>query len=403
MDSIGSNLPRIKLKNQFAIKEAIYKFGPISRHEISKRLELTLPTITTNVSLMIKKGLLKETEGDNCSKKLGRKTMLVDINENYGLFMGIEIRGTARRSVVVNTRGKVLYSRLDDNPCTEYEDALNSAFVLYKELISECKNVLSICLCIPGIVDRNEGVLVIHPEYKWSDKNLREDWKKLTGYNGPIYCENNTIARTFGVSIFEKEILNGADTSAYMFISQGIGCPLLRDTKLHFGYLTGDGEVGHMVMKPNGPKCGCGNKGCLEAFSSDRAVVEKAMKKIEEGSSIFLEKRLKDKGSISVLDVMEGAKNGDKESVRIVNEAIEYLALAISNVDNFVRPECVIIEGILFKEEENRKTLLSIIHKNLYLGSFSDSRFIFKDNDEFGGAKGAAAVAIKNYLELYFE
>ena len=80
--SLGGNLPRIKVQNQFAIKEVIYKFGPISRIEIAQRLGLTLPTITTSVSMMLKRGLLKEVDSSPNHKALGRKTMLVDINEN---------------------------------------------------------------------------------------------------------------------------------------------------------------------------------------------------------------------------------------------------------------------------------------------------------------------------------
>ena len=90
-NSIGNNLPRVKVQNQFSIKEIVYKFGPISRIEIAERLGLTLPTITTSVSSMIKNGLLKEVEQDHSVKSLGRRTMLVDINENSRRFMGIEI------------------------------------------------------------------------------------------------------------------------------------------------------------------------------------------------------------------------------------------------------------------------------------------------------------------------
>ena len=88
-NSIGNNLPRVKIQNQFSIKEMVYMFGPISRIEVAERLGLTLPTITTSVSSMIKKGLFKEVEQENVTKSLGRRTMLVDIDENYKKVMGV--------------------------------------------------------------------------------------------------------------------------------------------------------------------------------------------------------------------------------------------------------------------------------------------------------------------------
>ena len=107
-NSIGNNLPRVKVQNQFSIKEIVYKFGPISRIEIADRLGLTLPTITTSVSSMIKNGLLKEVEQDHSVKSLGRRTMLVDINENSRRFMGIEIRGGLSSASISMFRSSVL-------------------------------------------------------------------------------------------------------------------------------------------------------------------------------------------------------------------------------------------------------------------------------------------------------
>lgn len=400
--SLGGNLPRIKIQNQFAIKEVIYKFGPISRIEVAQRLGLTLPTITTSVSMMLKKGLLKEVECDTSVKSLGRKAMLVDINEKYGYFLGIEVRGSLRRAIITDMRGNEVSSLSDETPYTEYKKSIESAAMLALSLINKASlrfdDILSIGLTIPGIVDKNEGTLVIHPGYKWADKKIKDDFASYTGYEGNIIVDNNTISRGYALSMFQGKKLNDVDSMAYMFVSTGIGCPLFSGVKSHFGIVTGDGEVGHMVMNPDGPSCTCGNTGCLEAYSSEKAMLEKA----EESNSPFLLERKKN-GPLKLSDIIEGEKAGDGISLAIAEESIKYLGLAIANIDNFVRPECVVVEGGLFSEVENRQKLLDVIQSNLYNATKSDHRFVFLPPDDYSGAKGAVAVAVRHTLEEFLE
>ena len=406
-NSIGNNLPRVKVQNQFSIKEIVYKFGPISRIEIADRLGLTLPTITTSVSSMIKNGLLKEVEQDHSVKSLGRRTMLVDINENSRRFMGIEIRGTVRNGVIIDARGNVTASVRDENPLTDYSLAMKSAHIIAENLLEESgfswDDIDGVGITIPGIVDKKQVKLVIHPGYKWKDKKIIEDFVSLSGYRGPVSVENNTIARAFALVMFNSKLLENADSLAYMFISAGVGCPLLNNIKSHFGHVTGDGEVGHMVMNPQGPKCDCGNNGCLEAYSSERVIVKNGENAAKSGISPFLSNVLAEKGFITIHDVNDGRQNGDLASSSIISEAIKYLGIAIANIDNFVRPECIAIEGKLFDDEENRKKLLEVIHEYLYNETLSDHRFVFISTDEYSGAKGAATVAIRDNLEVFVE
>ena len=105
---IGNNLPRIKVSNQSAIRETIYKFGPISRTDIANRLNLTFPTITTNINLMINEGLLEEKDSESIPGSRGRKTMLVDYVPSSRLFLGVEMRRHASYATIVDLRGRTL-------------------------------------------------------------------------------------------------------------------------------------------------------------------------------------------------------------------------------------------------------------------------------------------------------
>ncbi len=403
----GSNLPRIKVTNQFLIREMVYRKGPISRIEIAEELGLTLPTITTNVSMMLDRGLLREIPSPVRTSSLGRHTMLVDMIPQARIYLGVEIRGSLRRAVIVDLRGNVQACASDDTMLTDYSEALDNAVALTRVILKERGigpgNLDAVGICTPGLVDSQNGILMIHPGYQWENKRIGEDFSLALGFKGSVYIENNAIARAFAINLFKPEKLNGASSLAYMFVSAGIACPLLNDVRKHFGVVSGEGEVGHMVMNPDGPECTCGNHGCLETYSSESTILRKANVALAEGRSHILKELAERDGTLTLPGVLEAQEKGDRAVTEIVEEAIRYLGLAIANIDNFVKPECVVIECRLFDNLKNRDILMNVINRNLYRKTFNDYRFSFMKSDEFSGAKGAAAVAIKNNLESYME
>lgn len=402
----GNNLPRIKITNQFLIREMIYRKGPISRIEVAEDLGLTLPTITTNVSMMIDKGLLREVPSPVRTRSLGRHTMLVEMVPESRKYLGVEIRGTLRRAVLVDLKGNVIASASDDTMYPDYEKALKNAVELVRSIFAKKgigpRNIEAIGLCTPGLVDPQSGLLVIHPGYQWEQKSIGEDFATDLGFKGPVYIENNAIARAFALSLFNPGKLKDASSFAYMYVSAGIACPLLNDARRHFGVVAGEGEVGHMVMNPDGPECACGNHGCLETYSSEVTILRKAKEAVENGRAPILAE-LAGPDNPTMEQVLEAQKQGDAAVAAIIEEAVRYLGLAIANIDNFVKPECVAIECRLFDNLDNRELLMKEINRNLYRRTYNDYRFTFMKGDELSGARGAAAVAIKNDLENYIE
>lgn len=402
----GNNLPRIKITNQFLIREMVYRRGPISRIEVAEELGLTLPTITTNVSMMIDKGLLREVPSPVRTKSLGRHTMLVEVVPESRKYLGVEIRGTLRRAVLADLKGNVIASASDDTMYHDYDLALGNAVELARSILAKKgigpMHIDAIGLCTPGLVDPHEGLLVIHPGYLWEQKRIGEDFASALGFKGHVYIENNAMARAFALSLFSPGKLKDASSFAYMYVSTGIACPLLNDAKRHFGVVAGEGEVGHMVMNPDGPLCACGNHGCLETYSSEATILSKAKAAIENGKAPVLAS-LAGPDDLTMEQIMEAQKQGDADVAAIIEEAVRYLGLAIANIDNFVKPECVAIECRLFDNLDNRELLMKEINRNLYRRTYNDYRFTFMKGDELSGARGAAAVAIKNDLENYIE
>ena len=393
--------------NQAAILKTIYHCGPIKRSEIAQRLGLTLPTITTNVNGMIARGIVRET---GCAQTgtpfVGRRAHPVDVVPESRHFIGLEIQGMRRTVCLLDYRGRAMYTGEDTSPSREYERNLELSGDMIRAALSECgmalEEISGIGVCLPGLVDTRRGVLEVRPSYNWTHKNVSADVAALTGYRGPVYVENNACARAYGAQLFRREVLGDAQTFAYLFINQGVACPLVLNTASNFGSVVGAGEVGHMVMMPEGAPCSCGNRGCLEAYSSDVAVLDCCRRAMERGEARVMRELCAD-APPTMEDVLSALEAGDKDVAGIVERAVYVLGLAVANLNNFACPDKMLIEGKLFCTPGSWERLLEVVRENLCGVVRSGTEFIFVPPDAFSGAKGAAAVAICKDLETYIE
>ena len=401
---LGGNLFRVKLSNQVAIREMIYQHGPITRAEVSQRLGLTMPTITTNVNAMIANGIVHEVSPlPSDDKIMGRPANPIDIVADARYFIGVEMRGAYRRLCLTDLRGTVLYTDGHESSIDDYGQALESACALIRKILESGlvprEKISRIGLCIPGIVDPELGTLVVHPGYNWANKPLRQDVRRLTGFTGPVVIENNARARANAALLFRGDITQDAASFAYLFISTGIACPFLLNNGLTSSVALGAGEVGHTIVDPLGPKCVCGNRGCLEAVSSDAAILRACREAMDGGGSTLLTS-LCDGEPLTMAQVLSAQKEGDPVVTRIVSRALYYIGLAIANIYNFIRPDILLIEGKLFTIQENRRTMLNTVYDNLY-STIQDTNFVFLDPDINSGAMGACATAIRDYLQNF--
>lgn len=385
-----------------AILKTIYYRGPIKRSDIAKQLALTMPTITTNINHMIASGLVKEENKlDSSANSLGRKARPVSIIAEARHFVGIEMRGFQRIISVQDFLGRTLYCKKDGTPHPSYEENLKLSCDLLYEALDACgftlNNITGIGFCVPGVVNSAEGRLDTLPSYGWRDKAVRADVASMTGYSGPISVENNACARAYGLRLLQKDLLMDVHNFTYFFISRGIACPLFLDTGNVVGSVVGAGEVGHMIMQPDGLLCSCGNRGCLEAYSSDVAVITRCKEALQQGKAPLLQRFCPD-GEPSMHDIIAAQSAGDEDVRKIAQEAVYRIGIAVANVVNFASSRIMFIDGVLFGVPENRELLLNVIHTNLCNALHSDTEFRFVEPNDYSGANGAAALAIHDSL-----
>lgn len=385
-----------------AILKTIYYRGPIKRSDIAKQLALTMPTITTNINHMIASGLVKEENKlDSSANSLGRKARPVSIIAEARHFVGIEMRGFQRIISIQDFLGRTLYCKKDGTPHPSYEENLKLSCDLLYEALDACgftlNDITGIGFCVPGVVNSAEGRLDTLPSYGWRDKAVRADVASMTGYSGPISVENNACARAYGLRLLQKDLLMDVHNFTYFFISRGIACPLFLDTGNVVGSVVGAGEVGHMIMQPDGLLCSCGNRGCLEAYSSDVAVITRCKEALQQGKAPLLQQFCPD-DEPSMHDIIAAQSAGDEDVRKIAQEAVYRIGIAVANVVNFASSRIMFIDGVLFGVPENRELLLNVIHTNLCNALHSDTEFRFVEPNNYSGANGAAALAIHDSL-----
>lgn len=400
----GANSLRVKASNQSAILRTIYYFGPIKRAEIAKRLDLTLPTITTNVSNMISEGIVREVSvlGPDHTG-FGRKARPVEIVPDARHFIGIEITGTRCSISIVDYCGHQVHSYYDGETCVDYDENMARTCKIVTGCLKQChldwKDIYGICFGLPGVVDRAEGILKVHPRNQWNNKNIRADFRRLTGYEGVVIVENNACVRAHGAKIYQKEALGDAQSFVYLFVDTGIACPLIVNSASYVGSVVGAGEVGHMVMESNGLRCSCGNRGCLEAYSSDYAIISRCREALKQGRAKKLKALCAGDAAPAMPEILEAQKAGDADVVDIVEKAIYTLGVAVANIINFASPDTMLIECKLFDAEGNRNLLKDTAKSNLCNKTYRGTHLVFVEPDQASGAKGAATVAINYDLE----
>lgn len=404
----GNNLLRVKVSNQAAIRRMIYEYGPITRAEIAEKLSLTIPTIATNITSMIASGFLEEVPiPEGSSMSLGRRANAVNIVSNSGYFLGIEFRRQLRHLCLTDYRGEVIYSEVDSTDYPDYNDCMGNACrminkVLHSDIIPS-DMIAGIGICLAGIIDPVNGTLGVHRQTNWCNKNILEDVKRLTGYKGPVSVENNALARAYGAQLFRKDLLRDIPSFIYLYIFNGIASPLILNHSAMLSNPVGPGEVGYMIIDPGRPRNELGSMGTLQSLAGEIGIANQCFEALKQGKAPILKSICDGIVRPTFPQILKAQEAGDPFSDEILLSAAFYLGIAVANVDNLIRPHSMLIEGRIFSNEKNRNHFLNTIRENQFRLTDTKTRLIFLDYDDYSGAKGAAAVAIRNNLELYIK
>lgn len=338
---IGSKNALLKKK---IITHYIYN-GCSTITDLSKELDLSVPTVTKFISEMCEEGYINdygklETSG-------GRHPSLYGLNPESGYFIGVDIKKFAINLALINFKGDMLELKM--NTPYKFEntpEALEELCKLIKDFIAETEvkleKVMNICINISGRVNPESGYSF--SMFNFSENPLADVLRKKIGF--PVCIDNDTRAMTYGE--YMKGCVTGEKNIIFVNISWGLGIGIIIDGKIYTGKSGFSGEFGHINVFDNEIICHCGKKGCLETEASGSAFHRIFLERIKNGETSILSERLKEKNKALTLDeLIAAACKEDPLCIEIVEEIGQKLGKQITGLINIFNPELVIIGGTL--------------------------------------------------------
>lgn len=266
-----------------------------------------------------------------------------------------------------------------------------------REALDECDLALArvrgVGIGAPGAVDTEAGRVIFAPNLpEWKDIPLKKELEKLLGV--PVFLGNDCNVCTLGV--FEKEFKSKPKHLIGIFIGTGIGGGLILNGELFCGHNLTAGEIGHMVIEINGPKCGCGNRGCYEALASRTAIFRRIQAAVKDGQKTLLTDMLGDDlKDMRSGDLRKAIRRGDKFVEKVIEEAAEYTGIGVANLINILNPEVVVVGGGLIEAlgDEMMPALVKTAKEHVMPGTFSGIEIKASKLGDDAGITGAAVLA----------
>lgn len=260
---------------------------------------------------------------------------------------GVDIGGTNTKIGIVSSEGRIVAKESIKTLSMEgVESTLKRIWASIKGLLEKneinYEDLLGVGMGIPGPV-REQEIVGFFANFPWEKNlNIAKLFRNISGKETKLENDVNVIA----LGEARHGAGRGAKTSVTIALGTGIGGGIYIDGKIISGFNGAGGEVGHMKLVKDGKLCGCGQKGCFEAYASATGIEREAISRLKVNKTNKLYQKLNGEiDKVEAKDVFDCAKEGDAFSLDIVDYEAEYLAMGIGNVLNLINPEKIILAG----------------------------------------------------------
>jgi glucokinase len=255
------------------------------------------------------------------------------------------------------------------------------------------KQVAGVGIGAPGAVDFQTGNVIFAPNMEgWKDVPLKKELEKQLGV--PVFVENDANIAVLGVHV--AELKSKPRNLVGIFVGTGIGGGLIVNGEPYSGFNHTAGEIGHMVIDINGPKCGCGNKGCFEAMASRTAIFHRIKDGIKEGEKTLLTEMLGDAlEDLRSGDLRKAIRRGDKFVGKVIEQTAEYIGIGVANLVNILSPEVVVLGGGVIEAlaDEMMGIITKTAKEHAMPGTLKGVEIIASKLGDNAGITGAAVLA----------
>jgi glucokinase len=314
------------------------------------------------------------------------------------IFVGIDLGGTNIKIGCFDSDLKLIRktaqaAKVEMGPQIVVDRITEAVEKLLDDAGLSVNDIHSVGIGTPGPAKYSEGIIIASPNMPaFKNVPLR---KMISDYFGrPAILENDANAACWG----EYVLGAGKDVQDMVFftLGTGIGGGVITNGKLVHGFADNAAELGHIIIYPNGRKCGCGQKGCVEAYASASSTAKRVIEAVEAGAKSSLKKLLDEKGTITSKDVYEHLSNGDELARQITDQTAEALAIVCINILHTTEPQRIVFAGGMIAAGDillNR--IKHYFNEHIWSMKSETVEICFAALGEDAGIIGAAALAME--------
>jgi glucokinase len=265
---------------------------------------------------------------------------------HHSSIISIDMGGTKVLACVLNSKaGIVARLKRPTDPTVSSKKYVHSLADIVYDLIKDSNvsknNIKAVCLGIPGSLNPFTGKIGLAPNLGLKNFNIKKNLEKELDF--PVLIENDANLGAIGIKNFG--VGKDAKNMLAVFIGTGIGAGVIISGKLYRGSDFVAGEIGHMLVEKNGPKCGCGNKGCFEAIASRTAVVNKIKADIQSGKKSLLRKLVDSDKRIKSNSLASAVNKNDKVACKRISQACETIGGVLASITNLLNLDMIVLAG----------------------------------------------------------
>jgi glucokinase len=262
--------------------------------------------------------------------------------------VGVDMGGTKILAGVVTEEGSIIgMAKRATKPADGADKVIERIARTVQDAVANAKleldDIVGIASGTPGPLDPDTGIVISAPNLGWDNVPLAKLLSRALDM--PVFIENDVNIGTLGEAVLGAG--KGVKDLVGIFVGTGIGGGIILDGMLWQGWRKTAGDVGHMILLPEGPLCGCGRRGCAESLASRTAIERDILAGIALGRESLVPEILKreDKTRLTSGVLAEALKKGDPLVGEVIGRAQYYLGLLVASIVNFIDPEMMILGG----------------------------------------------------------
>ena len=381
------------------ILKLIAQKGNIARVDIAKLTGINQGSVTSLTSDLITEGIVEENKYQDDDSNRGRPRVALKLVKNSAFVAGVKLTSQEIVSGIFDLTGELVSeNHLSLNKENLNEETLIEAIYTGVERAiqksgKQNKDIKALGVGLPGFVDVNTGIVHWSPFLEGKTIHLRQHLEEA--FQLPVIIDNDVNL----VALAERKFGLGRDCKNFLVVTveHGVGMGLVMNGEVFRGMRGVGNEFGHTKIQFNGALCRCGQRGCLEAYVADYALLREADTILNfSGKDISAEEKMS--------RLVEMANNGEVDALSIFKNAARVLGAGLANLVNLLDPELIILAGRQMRYAHLYQDLVKkVLKDNVIRSGHGVPEVQLHDWGDLPWAQGAAAFAIERAISLIAE